>query len=138
MRIATLLLPLAGSALLAGCLRDADPIDIPDDAPAVFAILEAGADTATVLIARAGHLLEQPGYEGIDGAEVRLIHGADTVWATAASGSATPPAAPPSPRGATGSPSPRPSSRAPSTDSRSSSPAGSGSPGAPRCRSRRR
>lgn len=83
MRIATLLVPLVVSPLLAGCLRDADPIDIPDDAPAVFAILEAGADTAAILVARAGHWLDQPGYEGIDGAEVRLIHDADTLWAIA-------------------------------------------------------
>ena len=73
---------LAAAALsTTGCLRDPDPIAIDDRAPAVYAVLHAGAESADVLITRAGRWDQSPGYVGISGADVRLVHGADTARA---------------------------------------------------------
>ena len=72
-----------GLALAAGaCFRDADPIAIDDRAVAVHAILEAGADSAVVLVARPDLPSDPlpPDLRPVRGAVVRLIHGSDTTW----------------------------------------------------------
>ena len=63
----------------AACFRADDPIEVDETAIHVHAVLQAGADTATVVITRPGS------YETFDyvlvpvtGASVRLIRGADT------------------------------------------------------------
>lgn len=77
--------PLLGTLVLAvatvGCFRESDIIDIDDDAVAVHAMLQGGADSAVVLITRADDdLLTPPDYRPVTGAQVRLIHDADTTW----------------------------------------------------------
>lgn len=76
-----LLATLVLAAATVGCFRESDIIDIDDDAVAVHAMLQAGADSAVILITRADDdLLTPPDYRPVTGAQVRLIHGADTTW----------------------------------------------------------
>lgn len=71
-----------GAAVLGGCFRDPDPIDLDDEAPAVHAILEAGADSVIVVVSRPARSTPTRWvpYLGVAGAEVRLIAGEDTTW----------------------------------------------------------
>lgn len=82
------ILSLVGVGLsLAGCFRDPDPIGLGSTGDlSVHAVLEAGADTAVVLVTRVvtrdGPLgaISSIGYEGVDGARIRLLTGSDTTW----------------------------------------------------------
>ena len=70
-----------GTLSLAGCFRGPDPLDLDDEAPAVHAILETGADSVVIAVSRpspTGDGFVQ--FSGISGAEVRLIAGSDTTW----------------------------------------------------------
>ncbi len=73
---------LALGALATACLRDPDPFDLDDAALSVHAVLEAGADSAVVLISRP----TRPGdpgpvpYDPVSEAEVGLVLAADTTW----------------------------------------------------------
>lgn len=76
MRRLLVLFPL----LLAGCLRDADPVAIEEHPLHVHAVLQAGATSATMLLSRPepqGHV-----YRPVSGAEVRLTRGGETVLLT--------------------------------------------------------
>ena len=70
---------LIGIVATAGtaCIRDADPIDIDDQAVAVHAVLEVGADSVTVVISRPAPLSPGPGsfvqYVPVSDAQVRLL-----------------------------------------------------------------
>lgn len=73
---------LLALGLLTGCLRDPDPIALDEQALNVHAILEAGADSAVVVVSRP-RTSTQPsftGYQGVNDAEVRLLAGTDTTW----------------------------------------------------------
>lgn len=83
MRHTTLLGFLLLTGLLTGCLRDPDPIDLDEDAVTVHAILEAGADSAVILLSRPGDNAAYGSwtpYTPIADAEVRLIAGGETTW----------------------------------------------------------
>ena len=73
-------------ALLTGCEFTRDPVAIEasETQYGVFAMLRAGVDSTTVLVAR---FLPSPspnglGWEGVSGANVRLVAGADTIALT--------------------------------------------------------
>lgn len=63
-----LLLPL----ILAGCIRDADPFTVDTRPLQVHAVLQAGADSATVLLSRPAS--DRHSYLPVSGAEVYLSH----------------------------------------------------------------
>lgn len=80
---------LALALPLTGCIRDPDPVQLDEDAVAVHALLETGADTALVVISRATSSAGGASpLGGVSEAEVRLIAHGDTAWLAETPGSA--------------------------------------------------
>lgn len=70
---------LMTACCLAGCelVQEPDPLALTEDQVAVYALLQAGAGSAHVLVVRyrADLMPFEPGFEPVTGAEVNLTHG---------------------------------------------------------------